>query len=163
LLQLQAIEALIARLESAEPQQGVVSQPSAAKPIVTKPTPVPTNVEFIHSFDTSERDVERCGYVLELRECAGRLTVVAANSAAGASAHDPVRADARIDGWWATQILAGSMCPLAVLERRLGPPVPLILERLRATLGDKRLVRVGSRQGDAANPSTAASSRAVAM
>ena len=163
LLQLQAIEALIARLESAESQQGAVSQPSVSKPIVTKPTAVASSVEFIHSFDTDDRDLERCGYLLELRECAGRLTVVATGSDAGASADDPVRAEARIDGWWATQILAGSMCPLAVLERRLGPPVPLILERLRTTLRDKRLVRVGSRQVDAAIPSTAASGRAVAI
>ena len=163
LLQLQAIEALIARLESAESQQGAVSQPSVSKPIVTKPTAVASSVEFIHLFDTDDRDLERCGYLLELRECAGRLTVVATSSDAGASADDPVRAEARIDGWWATQILAGSMCPLAVLERRLGPPVPLILERLRATVRDKRLMRVGSRQGEAASPSTPASGRAVAI
>jgi cellulose biosynthesis protein BcsQ len=162
LLQLQAIEALIARLESADSQQGAVSQPSGNKPIVNKPTAVATDVEFIHSFDTGERDVERSGYRLELRECAGRLTVVATSSDA-ARADDPVRAEARIDGWWATQILAGSMCPLTVLERRLGPPVPLVLERMRATVRDKPLVRVGSRQGEAADTPTPVSSRAVAI
>jgi cellulose biosynthesis protein BcsQ len=163
LLQLQAIESLIARLESAESQNSAALQPPANKPVATQSASAATDLEFIHTFDTVERDLQRCGYLLELREHGGRFTVSATSVDVPATTEEPVRAEARIDGWWATQIIAGSMCPLAVLERRLNPAVSLIIQRLRATVREKPVVRVESRHGQAATALNPAKGRAIAI
>jgi chromosome partitioning protein len=163
---LEAVESMIERLESAESQDRVASfQP----PVVDMrdrrlarggrdvgPSQWPADgsprgsvegeVHFIHRFDTDHRDLERCGYVLELRERTGNLVVVAARS----GSHDDEsnssrRVEARIDSWWAMQILAGTMSPLAALERRLGTPMPWLVDNLRTIVGAQTVRRVDSR------------------
>jgi len=97
---------------------------------------------FAHSFDTEGRDLERSGYVLQLREQEGQLTVVAArtgeNDRSGC-------AQARIDSYWALQILTGEMSPLAALEQRLGRTAPPAVENVRAIVGGRKLRRLDSR------------------
>src|SRR5262249_11272778 len=103
-------------------------------------------VRFIHSFDTDSRDLQRCGYVLELHERSGRLLLVAAVSGHDESAEASERALAPIDSSWATDILSGAMSPLEALERRLGPC--RILEQVRAAAHGRRLQRINSRATD---------------
>jgi hypothetical protein len=105
-------------------------------------------VHFVHSFDTDGSDLRRCGYVLELREGPDRLVVVAARSGAGKDDTDSAgRTHARIDSWWATQILSGMMSPLTALERRFVSPRPVLVENLRAIVRGEKLRRIESRAG----------------
>ena len=77
------------------------------------------DVQFVHGFDTDRRDLQRCGYVLELREHEGSFMVVAA--VVGADGADTTRwAQAQIDNAWAMQILSGDMSALVPLKSRLG-------------------------------------------
>ena len=108
--------------------------------------PAGTGVDFVHSFDTGERDLQRCGYVLELRERSGSLALVAARAGSdGDPADSARRAEARIDSSWARQILSGTTSPLAVLELRLGRPFPGLIDSLCTLVGGRPLQRVDSR------------------
>lgn len=135
-LQHRAIETLIARLEPTEEQEVLQARPKQ-----------PTNdtVSFVHDFDTEDRDLQRCGYVLELREQAGAFTIVAARSTVN-SDHGGLAecVEIRIDASWAAQILTGAKSPLSVLERRLRPQQQWLQQDIRATIGSARLQRVDS-------------------
>jgi hypothetical protein len=132
---LQAVESLVVRLERGDPD--AVAPPMRGSSA--------DDVTFVHSFDTGQRDLQRCGYVLELRERPGSFLVVAARSDSAAdNAQVTGRAQAQIDRRWAIQILSGAMSPLTALERRLGPPVPRVIEIVRALVG-RSLLRVDSR------------------
>jgi chromosome partitioning protein len=172
---LRAIESLVVRLESEDADEpGISRQPIAFNMSDTRwareppdverlHSPVATNnpgrgsasqkpedgaVHFIHTFDTDSRDLQRCGYLLELRERTGRLLLVAAVSGQDESGDATGRAEAQIDSSWATDILSGGMSPLEALERRLGPRSPLILEEVRAAAHGRRLQRINSRAAD---------------
>jgi hypothetical protein len=174
LSRVRTIESMIARLESAEAQETRISRPTSMVPTAVadncwtgdsddaprSPTPVTDEargagstagtdapgvaVHFVHSFDTDNRDLQRCGYALELHERAGSFTIVA-RSDRDPTQHD-VTADASmpIDVAWATQILSGAMSPVGVLERRLGS-LTRLFDDVRAIVGSGRLRRVGSR------------------
>ena len=174
-LLLRAIESLVARLEPADAQEPASSYRAPAvevadsrrargrrdleavqpPPVASEPdtetgrsgdSPAESGVDFVHSFDTESRDLERCGYVLELRERPGSLLVVAAISGCG---DDPAgstrRAEVQIDSSWARQILSGVTSPLAVLERRLGRPFPSLVDTLCTLVGGRPLQRIESR------------------
>jgi cellulose biosynthesis protein BcsQ len=129
-------ESLISQLESPEKQE----------PAATSPAPAADerDVYFVHGFDTDGRDLQKCGYVLELHERSGSLTVVAARP--GEHGPDmPRRALAEIDRCWAVEILSGAISPLAALERRLRAPRPRLVEHLVAIVGGRKLRRIGSR------------------
>jgi cellulose biosynthesis protein BcsQ len=97
---------------------------------------------LVHSFDTEDRDLARSGHVLELRECAANLVVVAGRMHAAA---DVSPAQVQIDKSWALQILSGEVSPVVVLERRLGRPGPPPMEEIRSIVGRRRLCRIESR------------------
>ena len=88
LLQLRAVESIIARLESAEAQEAGISRPAPAPVDVAETKTISRghdvsttkDVHFVHLFDTEARDLQRCGYVLELHERTGSFAVVAARS-----------------------------------------------------------------------------------
>jgi cellulose biosynthesis protein BcsQ len=143
---LQAIESLIARLESADPQSAVAScQAPQVDGWDGGRVPEEGDVEFVHRFDTEGRDLERCGHVLELRERKGSLFILAARSGGEDVADVTGRAQAQIDGSWALQILSGEMSPLAALERRLARPGPHVVDHIRAVVGGRRLRRIDTR------------------
>ena len=142
-LELRAIESLMARLEPAVDGEPTV-QKSDAQQAFERPMPA-VEIHFVHSFDTEGRDLQRCGYVLELHERAGSFTVVAARSSlAGDRNSFSECAEVQVDSSWATQILSGAKSPLAVLERRLRPPQSWLLQDVRATVGGARLRRLDS-------------------
>ncbi|HEX3693006.1 MAG TPA: ParA family protein [Solirubrobacteraceae bacterium] len=130
------IESLIAQLES----------PGQQEPAATSSAPAvgERGVHFIHGFDTDDRDLQKCGYVLELHERSGSLTVVAARPG-DQGPEGNRRALAEIDRCWAVEILSGAISPLAALARRLGAPRPRLVEHLVAIVGGRRLRRIGSR------------------
>ena len=101
-----------------------------------------SDVHFVHRFDTESRDLQRCGYVLELHERIGSLLVVAARSGSGTDKTGTEQAE--IDRAWAQQILAGVMSPLTAIERRLGSDGPARLADLRAAVGARSLRRFDS-------------------
>ena len=152
LLQLRAVESLIARLESWDERDDDISPP-VAPAVDVRPVHTPrsretrsSEIHFVHRFDTQTRDLQRCGYVLELHERTGQFAVVAARLDQTVGPNDAAGAlEARIDGWWAMQVLSDAMSPLAVLERRLSPPHSRLLESVRAVVGPGRLLRVDSR------------------
>ena len=167
---LETIESLIVQLESADGQESGASRPLEMDDGVTVATTASpetiarisaaeraagsTNgdVSFVHRFDTDRRDLQRCGYVLELREGPGSLIVAVTRSGP-----DHRRAEAQIDGWWATQILSGQMSPLEALERRIGARVPWLIETVRAAAEEQGLRRIASCVADphhAREPST---------
>ena len=96
---------------------------------------------LIHAFDTDDRDLARSGHVLELRECATSLVLVAGR----VNADDTGRAEVQIDGSWALQILAGEVSPAVILDRRLGRPGPPAMQEIRAIVGQRKLCRIDSR------------------
>lgn len=163
LLQLRTVESLMAKLESADVQESPIPRTAPAVDARDTRRPEPTSgtegsaVHFVHRFDTQPRDLQRCGYVLELRERTASFSVVAARSDNTTGPDGgPASAEAGIDGWWAMQILSGAMSPLAVLERRLSPPQSQLLESVRAIVGAGRLLRLDSRSaGDADRDSLA--------
>ena len=104
-------------------------------------------MDFVHRFDTGRRDLERCGYVLELHERPGRMRVVAARSASDTDEPGTVLAEAHVDSTWAQQILTGTMSPLAALQSRLGPSASGPLSTIAALVGGDRLQRIDSRVG----------------
>jgi chromosome partitioning protein len=147
---LQAIEALIAQLESANTQEAV---PAAQTPAIAEFGPDGRRgrdePSFLHGFDTDRQDLRRLGYVLELREHAKGFVVVAAR---GDGTDTTNRLEVQMDSYWATQILSGSMSPLAALERRLGRPAPRLVQSIRDAIGGGRLQRTASRAVTAAAP-----------
>jgi cellulose biosynthesis protein BcsQ len=138
-----AVESLVAALESADPQE------PAHSPAAVPSTPLAStggdDAYVVHRFDTEHRDMERGGYTLELREGTERLLVVVSKQDGGEGVSTPKLAQAQIDSAWALEILAGSMSPLAALEQRLGRPGPHLVERARALVGARKLRRVDSR------------------
>jgi cellulose biosynthesis protein BcsQ len=97
----------------------------------------------VHRFDTESRDLERLGYRLELREHPGIRLLVVEQPGGDEPAEATRPAEVQVDGSWALEILAGTMSPLTVLERRLGRPGPV--ESLRRMIGLRKLQRVDSR------------------
>ena len=124
---MRAVEAVIERLDLAD-------QPDADHP-------EEGTGGIVHRFDTEGRDLERCGYVLELRE-EGRSLLVVATRSASDDLKDPTSAHARIDGSWALQILSDELSPLEALERRLGHSG--MVGQIRAVVGVRRLLRTQS-------------------
>jgi cellulose biosynthesis protein BcsQ len=126
-------------------------RPMSAAPVVDAPRPSAprpsdeASVDFVHSFDTERRDLERCGYVLELYERPGRMRVVAARLPGDVDASGAVLADANVDSTWAQQILSGTKSPLSVLQCRLGPAAMGPLATIATLVGKERLQRVDSR------------------
>jgi cellulose biosynthesis protein BcsQ len=151
---LQAIESLILQLESADRPVPAALRPtsvkrgngsSAATPAAEKSSFDSGDMSFVHSFDTEQRDLERCGYVLELCERKRGLLIVAAKSGSDDEAEMTGRALAQIDGSWALQILSGEMSPLTALDRRLGRPGPRTVENIRAIVGGRSVRRIDAR------------------
>jgi cellulose biosynthesis protein BcsQ len=139
----QAVEAMIERLDVADTPRPEADHPEERDGCI------------VHRFDTEGRDLERCGYVLELREETRSLLVVAARSGTDAVKDPTSGAQARIDGSWALQILSGELSPLAALERRLGDSGTV--GKIRTVVGARRLLRTQSslspRSGDAISAS----------
>ena len=147
---LQAVESLMARLDSASSQD--VAAPARA-PVIDLQThrrPQATDdrdaagtiaSSIVHRFDTERGDLVRRGLAVELHERQGNLMVLIAMAGTGA---ESARAQAQIDRSWACEILAGTLSPLAALERRLGRPGPAPLAAVQATIGDRPLQRVDS-------------------
>jgi len=162
-LPLRAIEALIARLESRFAPDAESSQPASPRTLhengwtrghrdVDSSRSSAVESEFVHSFDTDERDLERCGYILELRERTGCMRVVAARSRGDGDRTDLAnRVQTQIDRSWALEILSGLMSPLVALERRLTAPKPPLLETCSAIVGQRTLQRIGSRVAEHAS------------
>ena len=140
---LQTMDSLIARLESGSELEKV---DVTFKTPLKQELPTERDVQFVHSFDTERRDLQRCGYVLEMYERTGSFVVVADRCGAESGAVDATdRAQVAVDSWWATQILSGLMSPLSALERRLGPPVPALIANIGSIVGERKLDRLESR------------------
>ncbi len=140
---LPAIESLVVRLESDDVEPALPPQPTAVDA---------SAVHFIHSFDTDRRDLQRCGYLLELRERMGRLLLVAEASGHDGSGNPTKQAEAQIDRSWATAILTGTLSPLEALEGRLGPRLPPVIEQVRGATHGRPLRRTDSRAAEATVP-----------
>jgi cellulose biosynthesis protein BcsQ len=155
---LREIESLIARLESTErPISGPGITSASDEPLRAEAAG-----EVVHRFDTDERDLERLGHALELRERAGGEFIVVARVGAGGTTPDAGSAEARIDRSWTVQILAGEISPLDALERRSGSPPPPALEQIRAATNGRRLRRVDTCQRKDAGVEETAPERASA-
>jgi len=157
---LQTIESLIAQLESSDGQEtgasrspdtendGSGARAASAETIAQTPLaergPISGDMNFVHRFDTDRRDLQRSGYVLELRERPGSLIVAVMRSGGDERGDQRRRAEAQIDGLWATQILSGQMSPLDALERRIGSRVPWLIEPVRAAAAEQGLRRIAS-------------------
>ena len=153
---LQAVESLMARLDAASSHD--VATPRRA-PVIDlqahrwtqaaedRNAAGTTASSIVHRFDTERRDLARRGLAVELHEQQGNLMVLIAMAGAGA---ESARAQAQIDRSWACEILAGTLSPLAALERRLGRPGPAPLAVVQATIGDRPLQRVESRLSEPA-------------
>jgi chromosome partitioning protein len=140
---LQTIDSLIARLESGGESE---KADFTFKTPLKQEWPTERDVQFVHGFDTERRDLQRCGYLLEMHERTGSFVVVAARCGAESGAVDATdRAQVAVDGWWATQILSGLMSPLFALERRLGQPVPELIANIGSIVGERKLDRLESR------------------
>jgi len=115
---------------------------------------VETDVSFVHRFDTERRDLEQRGHHLELCERHGSFFVVASLIDEDRSKDGLMRSQVQIDNFWAVQILAGEMSPLAPLEQRLGLPGPPALVAVRLAANGRTLQRVDTcvtRSGDPHN------------
>src|SRR5262249_57499349 len=115
---LQAIESLIAELESADRLGHRSWRPSTSdnrsdrrqdpvRSAADDDSIAGRDVSFVHSFDTEHRDLARSGHVLELREREKCLLVVAAHTGSDDIPDPTGRAQAQVDGSWALQILSG--------------------------------------------------------
>jgi chromosome partitioning protein len=98
-------------------------------------------LDVVHRFDTDQRDLERRGDILELRERNDGIFIITARLKNGPASHVG-GAEARIDRAWTFGILAGEMSPLDALERRIGWPQTLVVEQMRAAAEGKGLKRV---------------------
>jgi chromosome partitioning protein len=150
---LEAIRSLILRLESADGQAGrTAAQPYAldAGDSFHSGGPFPpvggSARDFVHRFDTDRNDLQRSGYVIELRERAGSILLVVGRSGGDDDGRDTAgSAQAQIDRSWAAEILSGAMSPLEALQSRLGSANAAPLERVRALIAGRSLRRVDSR------------------
>ena len=157
---LEAFESLIERLEAADgPEGGASRRPPAphngatpatsrsreARPVDRAAGSTNGDVNFVHRFDTDGRDLQRCGYVLELRERPDSLIVAVARSSPADQLDDSIgKAEVQIDGCSATQILSGQMSPLEVIERKMGASAPWLIAPVRAAAGGQSLRRIAS-------------------
>jgi hypothetical protein len=151
---LEAVRSLILRLESADEQAGRPPAHRYALDVISRVPRVAggdrgSAPDFIHRFDTDRLDLQRSGYVIELRESVGSIVLVVGRSGSAHDAGEAVgSAEARIDRSWAIQILSGAMSPLDALQSRLGTPDPAALENVRAVLAGRSLGRVDSRTSE---------------
>jgi hypothetical protein len=86
----------------------------------------------------------RDGYLLQLLEEPGAFAVVLEtlqNSDGRASQREKTQV-ATIDRGWAADILAGSLSPINVLERRIARPIPQLISAVAAATGKQPLQRV---------------------
>lgn len=110
--------------------------------------PPPATMRLAHIFDTTDGLLHRNGYLLQFLEESGRFAVAlesGCNSAQPESQREKAQV-AAIDRHWAADILAGSLSPLTVLERRLGRPLPPIVSEVVAATGKQQLRRVSWRK-----------------
>jgi chromosome partitioning protein len=110
--------------------------------------PSPPTIRLAHIFDTDDGVLDRNGYLLEVLEEAGRFAVVL-ETACGSGEPVSQREEAQvaaIDGRWAADILAGSLSPVSVLERRLGRPLPPAVSEVVAATEKQPLRRVSWRK-----------------
>jgi cellulose biosynthesis protein BcsQ len=136
---LQDVEALIAELELLRSE----SPPDRGAREIT--VPAGDHVHFVHAFDTPGRDLQQHGALLQLRESAGRLLLVAAIDGRHESADtDAGPVEVVIDRGCAVQVLSGQRSPLAAIEARLGDPLPLCVQRVRRLVGSGPLEIVES-------------------
>jgi chromosome partitioning protein len=103
-----------------------------------------------HIFDTDDCVLLRDGYLLQLLEEPRRFAVVLEMRCTSCSSPEHVSEldeaqVAPIDGRWAADILAGSLSPITVLERRLCPPPPVV-SAIAAVTGKQPLRRVSWRK-----------------
>ena len=97
-----------------------------------------------HIFDTADGVLCRNGYLLQLLEEPRAFAValeMLQNSDGRASQHDEMQVSA-IDRCWAADILAGSLSPINVLERRIPRPIPKLICAVAAATGNQQLQRV---------------------
>jgi hypothetical protein len=135
---LRGIESLIAGLESTE---RVLTEPA-----VSSTAQRAASVDVVHCFDTENRDLERNGHRVELRERAGvEFVVVARSRTCG-------RAEVRIDRSWTVQILRGEMSPLVALERRIDSAGLRAVEQVRDAAAGRQLRRVDTYRSESAAP-----------
>jgi cellulose biosynthesis protein BcsQ len=161
---LETVESLIAQLEAADGlESGASRQPAEAdngtdatspsretKPAERAAGSTNSDVNFVHRFDTDSRDLQRCGYVLELRERCDSLIVAVARSSTAGHLDDSIgTAEVQIDASWATQILSGQMSPLEVVERKIGASVPWLIKSVRTAARGQSLRRIASVVGTA--------------
>jgi chromosome partitioning protein len=109
--------------------------------------------DLVHGFDTDNRDLQRRGHALELREHQGTFVIVATRPESVGRPSPRRRAQVQIDASWAVDILSGVMSPLAAFARRLGRPGPDAVESIRAIVGDRELHRIGSQVASRPEPS----------
>jgi len=105
-------------------------------------------IRLAHIFDTDEGVLDRNGYLLQVLEESGRFAVVL-ETACGSGEPVSQREEAQvaaIDGRWAADILAGSLSPITVLERRLGRPLPPAVSEVVAATEKQTLRRVSWRK-----------------
>ena len=91
-----------------------------------------------HIFDTDDGILLRDGYLLQLLEEPGAFAV-------SVERREETQV-AKIDGRWAADILAGSLSPITVLERRLGRQLPPVVSAVVAATGKQPLRRVSWRK-----------------
>jgi chromosome partitioning protein len=157
---LETVESLIEQLEATDrseseaprealgPDNGVTRATSSspeARPVDRAASSTNSDVNFAHRFDTDSRDLQRCGYVLELLERPDCLILAVARSSTADQLDDSIgRAEVQIDRCWATQILSGQRSPLEVIERRIGASAAWLIEPVRAAAGRQSLRRIAS-------------------
>jgi chromosome partitioning protein len=105
--------------------------------------PLRTN-QLAHVFDTEDGVLLRDGYLLQLLEEPNAFAV--ALEKRGNASQEEETQMATIDGRWAADILAGSLSPITVLERRLGSPVPKAISAAAAAAGKQPLRRIAWRR-----------------
>jgi cellulose biosynthesis protein BcsQ len=89
----------------------------------------PGTTRLAHIFDTDEGVLLRNGYLLQLLEEPAGFAVsleMPRGSCGPVSQHEEAQV-ATIDGRWASDILGGCLSPIAVLERRIGRPLPKLI------------------------------------
>ncbi len=111
-------------------------------------TPPPAAPQLAHVFDTDDGILFGSGYRLQLVEEPRRFVVVVDRQgrARGRESEGELIPAAQIDGRWAAEILSGHLSPVAVLERRLGRPLPPAVVAVAAAVGERPLRRVAWRK-----------------
>jgi chromosome partitioning protein len=109
--------------------------------------PPPGTTRLAHIFDTDDGVLVRDGYLLQLLEEPKRFAVALETRCSAEPVSQREHAQvAAIDGRWAADILAGSLSPITVLERRLGCPPPPAVSAVVAATGKQPLRRVSWRK-----------------